>query len=586
MRKKDNIVIKTLLPKDYNVAKKIYSRCNQKNNFFNIYELKGLLEVGEKKGVNNCIGLFYKNKLVGFIIAFKEFPESVCSLLMNKKEISDCINKEKSIFLVNISVDKSYRFLSPSLLFRFSLLINNNTDLKFLKLHCLCNEKWTFEIVKRKKFLRRMGLKLKSFVPLVEDRNNSYYWILFERAEKTKNELSNLEKALINIHSVTENGNHFTVGLVQNYQKWSYLEKYWDTLLESTLNSHVFQEYEFLRIWWMHLGWSGQLNIIVVLRNGIPVAIAPFQIIKKKWLGKTFRVLTYIGLNMEMDRLTVLSNKKNEFSIDLILNYLKAQQQGWDLMSFFEQTNDSVFIQKLRSQFTGTGFLVSCLPGPECAIVNLEQSWEEYLQKKSRNFRKSVRQKEGAIKKTGEVRFQYGLSDPLADGIDDYCRVENQSWKVNAGLGVGKSASHISFYRELMRNYMAKDKAKFSFLHLGNLPISASFGVSRNNTFYSLHICHDERFSSFSPGFVLTAFELRKNFYEKKFLKFDFMGGYLSNKACFSTHIEKTKSAFVARKTFYGLLYHFTNFQIKPILKNLLEKFGVLKFWIKYKNFK
>lgn len=584
MKQNSEIEIKRLLPKDSKVAKGIFLRCNPKSNYFNFSKLCEILKITEKNGINNSIGLFYKGKLVGFIISFKEIPCSVLPLFLNKSILPKFKQKENSLFLVNMSVDKKYRFLSPTLIYRFSWLVNNNPELKFLELHCLCNYKWTINVFRRKKLLYKLGLKFNWSVNLVEDGNVCLNLVALGRYENTRYEMTDLEKGLRNRHSVTQNGYLFTIGTIQTYRNWTCLEKYWDELLESTPDAHVFQEYAFLRIWWLHLGWTGQLYIVIVLRDGIPVAIAPLQIIIKKWLGKNFRVLTYIGLNMEMDRLTILFDQKSEFAIDKIIEYIKGRQQDWDLITFFEQNKDSVFVEKLKSQFTGRYFWFSCLPGPECARVDLEQSWEDYLEKKSRNFRKSVRQKEGAIKKAGNVTFEYGLSDHRTDGIEKYCSVENQSWKASAGLGLGKSASHRSFYQDLMRNYMAKDSANFAFLYLDDLPISASFGVSRNNTFYSLHICHDERFSSFSPGFVLTALELKKVFNDKRYFIFDFLGGYLSNKSCFATQVGKTESVFIDRKNFFGSFFHFFYYKLKPFLKKMLNKYGLLHLCIGWRN--
>jgi CelD/BcsL family acetyltransferase involved in cellulose biosynthesis len=578
------IALRRLLPKDSKIAAGIFSRCNPKNGYFNLSKLCEVLEITEKTGVNISIGLYYKDKLVGFIIAFKEISCSVLDLLPDKNVPPTYESEKNCLFFVNISVEKKYRSLSSSLIYRFFWLIKNKTDLKHLELHCLCNDKCMNEIVNKKKLLKRIGLEFNWSVPFGSDEIICMHWISLKRYEKKEYERRDLVKLLRNRRYVNKNDEKFTIGTIQNFQNWSYLEQYWDELLDGTPGAHVFQEYAFLRLWWMHLGWSGQLYIVVVLRNGIPVSIAPMQIIRQKWFKKTFRVLTYVGLNMEMDRLTILCNPKYVFAIDQTLEYLKDRQQDWDLMTFFEQSKDSTFVERLKSHLTGRGFWVTCLPGPECARVGLEDSWENYLKTKSRNFRKSVRLKEGAIRKAGMVRFEYDSSESRIDGIEKYCMVEKQSWKANVGLGLGKTASHRSFYHYLMRHYMAKDCANFAILYLDDLPISASFGVSRNNTFYSLHICHDERFSSFSPGFVLTALELKRAFNDKKYFIFDFLGGYLSNKSCFATEIEKTESVFVAKKNLIGSLFYFFNSKVKTFVKKCLNKYGVLQTCIRWHN--
>lgn len=560
--------VRPLLPQHATSAAKLEARYHPVGARTGRGEIIERLECGEAEGVNLSIGLFHGSRLVGYVLAFRD--QGYCrapSFLKNTTPVENNASDEPAICLVDIVMAYRHRGAAVRLLRQFTACLRMRRDLHQLPVIAYCNDEWWRNCSKHGSLFARFGFELHAVKPLLCTQGAVWHCLRFVRIARPSGKSQQLHRALRKVDSSRSAQDGFTIGVLGTFDSWSLLEPYWNILHDQTTAAEGFQTYEYLRTWWSHIGWPARIYIVVVLRDGVPVAIAPMQITVVRQL----RCLNFLGLNTEMDRPTVLVNASVETqAISLIAGYLVQRRQDWDHLALYAQRPDSAFLQTLAARLNMAGYLTSVMPGTECACVDIQGTWTRYLGKKSRGVRKGIRRKQEELRKAGQIRFDVGLPDSSASLFERYLRVETQSWKPGAGLGVAKSSGHLTFYRSLAEEFGAAGRLKFAFLYCDDTPVAATFGIGWHDRFYSLHIAHDERYASYSPGAVLTALELEHNFNDGSYAVFDFLGGFLTNKTSWSTRIDTTTALFVNRPNLIGRAFHWYLVVAKPAVKRCL----------------
>src|SRR5690606_9992840 len=298
------------------------------------------------------------------------------------------------------------------------------------------------------------------------------------------------------------------VEVVKSLVGWAQLEQHWDELLYQTPDWTPLQSYGMQRIWWRHFGADGR-PYIAVAREGERVrAIAPLCIRPTFYWGRPRRLLGFIGEHGELDRPTFLRRGEDREAVQAILDHLWREREAWDALLLYEQPADGLVLSPARRHFDGR-LLSGLVPGPACPWADVTGSWDTFLASKPRAFRKSLRRKVERRRKRGGVRFETFDSWPeVSDAFEKYLDVEARSWKPAARLGVAKSPAYLAYHRALVERLGPQGKLHVRLLSVDQHPIAGTFGVLDRGQFMSLHIAHDRSYDAWSPGVLLSAYEL------------------------------------------------------------------------------
>jgi CelD/BcsL family acetyltransferase involved in cellulose biosynthesis len=509
-------------------------------------EIEAALRAGERSGTSLCVGAFAGAKLVGYLLAFVA---------------------QDSIQVAHVAVARRHAAAMGPLSLRLRNLVRERSELRGRPVRAYCREHWLELWRKHRRFLARMGYELGTARPLARP----FYELDFRPRPVQSRSPPSLRAAL---RSPIVRGRR-TIGVLDSTSGWNLLAPWWNRLVAYTKDATVFQAYEYMRTWWRHFGLNGRPWIVVVLREDVPIAVAPLQIATTRFLGRELRCLTFLGQASEIDRPTLLGANDGATLVREIADYIFDRAAAWDCLVLPEQRPGNVFLATLAAGLRERGYLVTAAEGPLCARVAIEGTWQEYLAGRSRGHRKSLRRKTAALAERDRVHFEIEEGDAGPGSLERYLAVERASWKPAAGLGVGKSSAHLAFYRALLGS-RADFEPRFRFLRAGDRTIAASFGLLWRRRFYSLHIAHDARWDEYSPGVLLTAHELEHAFESKECEVYDFLGGFLTNKRSWATAMDATVTLYADAPTVRGRLFHWLYFDAKPRAKRLLTRVGLL----------
>ncbi len=539
------------------------------------------LRRAEAAHANVSLGLFDGSTLAGYILAVAENARE--SLRTIGVQIVPDDLPLATVFVVDCAVAPRDRAAAGKLLFRFAQMLRERDDLRQLPLCIACPSDQAARLTQRPAFFRRLGFRLRHQSLIDETaRADALHALVLERQpEPIRDRPRAVSDALRSIRTYASSDGQLDVGVVQTTTDWPLLEAYWNRLLTLTPGATVFQTYEYQRTWWAHLGTASDLWIVVALRNGAPVAIAPLQISLLRWLGDDLRCLSFIGNAPESDRPRVLVANPSGEQMLALAAYIVSRATSWDHLFLAEQHPTDAFLTVLTQQLPSAGYSVLRKTGLACPIVSLNTTWSEFLSGKTRAVRKSIKRRNSKLAEAGKSSFEnIEPHESPQPHFDRYLAVERASWKSGTTVGVAASSALVAFYRSLLDQFAAAGQVQFHFLSLDDRTIAATFGLVWNGCFYSLHVAHDEAFAKLSPGVVLTGMELQDAFERRSYATFDFLSGTPANKTSWATASLLSVDLLCTRGAIRGRLFHLIYFRMKPRLKAMLIRWQLLR-WVK-----
>lgn len=540
-----------------------------------------MLRRAEAMHANLSLGLFDGSTLAGYILAVAESAGEQLRIF-GVQNIPDDL-PTATVLVLDCAVAPHDRAAAAKLLFRFGQMLRDRNDLRRQPLCMACGGKLAASLTARPAFFRRLGFRLTRQISIVEtDREDPLHALVFERQpEPVRDWPRAVRDVLRSVQSYATADGDLVVGVVQTMADWPPLEPYWNRLLAATPGATVFQTYEYQRTWWAHLGIACDLWIVVVLKDGAPVAIAPLQMSLLRWLGDDLRCLSFIGSAPESDRPRVLAANPSREPLLALAAYILSQANWWDHLLLAEQRPDDEFLAILTQQLRSAGYLVLREPGLACSIVSLRSTWSEFLSGKGRAVRKSIKRRNARLAEAGTPRFEnVEPQHSPQQHLNRYLAVERASWKSGTTVGVGASSALLAFYRSLLDQFTAAGQVQFHFLSLDDRTIAATFGLVWNDCFYSLHVAHDEAFAELSPGVALTGMELQDAMQRQRLTTFDFLSGTPANKTSWATSSLPSVDLLCTRGAIRGRLFHLIYFRMKPRLKERLIRWRLLA-WVK-----
>jgi hypothetical protein len=157
---------------------------------------------------------------------------------------------------------------------------------------------------------------------------------------------------------VEVDGVRYETAVVREEREWDALAPVWDHLLLATPAHAASQIYEYQRRWWRRARAS-ELFVVLLVREGEIMGIAPLQLEIVKVYGRWCRRLSFIGADAGVERPCFLFPADDARPARALVAALAARSDQWDLCDLHGELGGPHGSAELQSAFHSAGFAVT-----------------------------------------------------------------------------------------------------------------------------------------------------------------------------------------------------------------------------------
>lgn len=137
--------------------------------------------------------------------------------------------------------------------------------------------------------------------------------------------------------------------------------------------------------------------------------------------------------------------------------------------------------------------------------VVMSPNFDEYWQLRPDDLRENNARRRRRLEREGVHVRLLALHEPdqVEQGLRDYCRMETESWKGEAGTAVDMANNQGDFYGSMLRQLCETGEGTIYELLFNDQPVASQICVRRGPMLVSLKIAYDPAFRRDAPGFLL-----------------------------------------------------------------------------------
>jgi CelD/BcsL family acetyltransferase involved in cellulose biosynthesis len=361
------------------------------------------------------------------------------------------------------------------------------------------------------------------------------------------------------------------VETVSEYQAFLDLEPSWNALVEAAGIDHPFLEHAWVRTWWECFGSGSRLHILVLKEREEVIAIAPLISTVVRMFGVSVRRLGFF-YNAHVPRADFLIARGFGYAHRLIWNHLRSISGSWDVLQLCQLSSGSETLEAMAGFASEDGFPAGIWFSGASPFLALDISWRQYHDSLAAKHRANLRNRFKRLNQTGSVtlettREQQSLPEALNAGF----RLEESSWKKEAGTAISCDRNVREFYETFARRAAERNWLRLNFLRAGTKRVAFDYSLAYRDQIFLLKLGYDPEFSPYSPSNLLMAMVL-ENAFKQGLNKYDLLGESAPWKSSWTQTSRSNYWLFVFSRSFKGHCLHFIKFRGVPRVKSLVAR--------------
>ncbi len=206
---------------------------------------------------------------------------------------------------------------------------------------------------------------------------------------------------------------------------------------------------------------------------------------------------------------TPLVGESIEACVQLSLEVLLRDRPSWEMAVFSGLPEGGALAAELRRTL-GAHFYSESIAGSHCDQALLHDGLEAWLERRSRNFRVGLRKSERAAQEQG-ISFEW--IDGECDGaalLERILRIEQRSWKGEAGKSIYRSPAYKGFYETLCGRLGKRGLLRTIFAQRNEQDIAYAFGGVVGSVYRGFQISYNDEFAAIGLGNLLQWQQMQK----------------------------------------------------------------------------
>lgn len=398
-----------------------------------------------------------------------------------------------------------------------------------------------------------------------------------------------------------------TTELINSDKGFDSLEQEWNELAEQA-DSHVFQSFQWQRLWWKHFGSNLRLHIILFKKNDRLIAIGPFYVEKTplmfkfsywrlRFLGCTVPTGTSVGTFVNYspsDYLDIIVNPEYEDPVTrMFLLYLEKTGDLFNQVDFDEVSEDSFLIRKVLPAMKKKRWSLKTTRRENCPRINLPATMDDYLSDLKSKVRYELRYSKRAVaeKNLFSVKSASTLQE-VRNSFSEFVELHQKRWNSQGMPGIFADQQFEDFLNDVTESFFNKGWLKIKTARTEDQVLAVDYAFRFNNRLYDYQKAFDDSspLSKYGPGKTIF-YDLMEESIEEGCTVFDLMRGDEMYKMRIANDVKSNWNVTIPNPDYKrGIKYRCYNFysmvksffsrvgRERLMLKTHFKEHGIIKF--------
>jgi CelD/BcsL family acetyltransferase involved in cellulose biosynthesis len=276
------------------------------------------------------------------------------------------------------------------------------------------------------------------------------------------------------------------------------LEADWRELHDRAADPTPFQSFEWQATWWRHHG-RGRLWVLVARDNSVTVGLMPLHI--SRYRGTPLRQVRFLGAPLS-DFQEILAAPGWELPArDAFLRYLETHARRWDLCDFADQRKGT----SLTAGEMPDGLRPLLIHHRVCPYIRLDESWEKFVSRLSKNMRANVGRRRRQVAKQFRAEYDLAAPETVQAAMEELFRLHNGRWRRRGVSGAFAGARMQQFHHDVARQFLGRGWLRLHRLRLDGETRAAFYCFQLRERVYYYLSGFDIAYGKYSIGNVLMA---------------------------------------------------------------------------------
>jgi CelD/BcsL family acetyltransferase involved in cellulose biosynthesis len=289
---------------------------------------------------------------------------------------------------------------------------------------------------------------------------------------------------------------------IRNLNDFVSLREEWKRLQLRLGSTCIFLGYEWFRVCASNLRPGQELLILMLWEGNLLVGIAPLMRTERRIRRLPLKRIEFLG--NEITPIADFLLVEVEKSLRAIVDYLYSTEKRWDVLWLAGLSKNSAALEALSSGLCAPARqqvqrkLISSIP-----YLQINSSWDEFYNAKSRKFRMTRRSITNRIHRMEGIEIEHITGASAADGLASLLEVSSRSWKRRENLDLIDAAFEKKFFSELTEVAAERGWVHIWLLKQKGRPIAAEYHLQSGDVVYGLRAHYDDEYAQCSPGAYL-----------------------------------------------------------------------------------
>lgn len=291
----------------------------------------------------------------------------------------------------------------------------------------------------------------------------------------------------------------FTIQCLTTYEEFNGIKREWEEFTNHYFPKNYSRTYPWIAAWWKTYHNQNKVNIYIQRdQDGKIISAAPLFFKWENFGGFPVRMLHLLGNGIGTDDF-LITHDSNDFVATVFRDICKKK---WQVFRMSRVAN-KVFIDELLESAKKINCKLTMSETVDF-FIRLPKSYSEYLQSRTKNFRRNLIKAENRLNSMGAV--EYIVLDPYKDAVRVQVtgeEIARTSWQYKAGTSHYAKRDGGNMYSNLALFNHGAGGEDFNLLTLDGKPAAYLFGCKREKCYYAIETAFHEDFRDVSVGRIL-----------------------------------------------------------------------------------